>query len=343
MFYGFFIVAEGLPPIASQPEGVQLNFVALGLMLLGFVVGWKRDGAAALLIASGWTVWQISESRLEWNFFQTPLPVAALYAVCWWATHGRKTARAITATAIFAVVLFVGRLVCPANVFVGGVVSNAASGDPVTNAELRLLPRPAQPAKGSDAPNARSDRTGRFRLYVSWYAPGKEVAINAPGFTTLKTNLGPRPLGARGLRLDFKLQPERNTNHSVIEYTDYPLRENSGAEAVAAAQDASMPVVVQTIPESGSADVDPLLSELRVTFSKPMRDGSYAWVMGSEDHPEVTGPARYLADGRTSVLPVRLEPGKTYAIWLNHETERYFKGRDGQFALPYLLIFETRK
>jgi RNA polymerase sigma-70 factor (ECF subfamily) len=317
LFYGVFVVAEGLPPIALQPEGVQLNFIALALLLLGFIVGWKREGAAALLIASGWTVWQISESRMEWNLFQTPLPVAALYAACWWATHGRKTARAVTATAIFAVVLFVGRLICPANVFVGGVVSNAASGDPVTNAELRLLPRPAHPARGSDAPNTRSDRTGRFRLYVSWYAPGKEVAIDAPGFTTLKTNLGPRPLGARGLRLNFKLQP------------------SAAAEAP--------PVVIQTVPESGATNVDPELTELRATFSKPMQPGSPSWVFWSNDHPKMAGPARYLADERTSVLPVRLEPGKTYAIWLNHETERYFKGRDGQLALPYLLIFETRK
>src|SRR5690349_7396033 len=35
-FFGFFILAEGLPAIASQPEGVQLNFIALGLMLVGF-------------------------------------------------------------------------------------------------------------------------------------------------------------------------------------------------------------------------------------------------------------------------------------------------------------------
>ncbi len=64
-FYGLFILGEGLPPIGSQPEGVQFGFAALGLMLLGFVVGWKREGAAALLICSGWTLWQSPKAALR--------------------------------------------------------------------------------------------------------------------------------------------------------------------------------------------------------------------------------------------------------------------------------------
>jgi serine/threonine protein kinase len=108
VFYGVFILAEGLPPITSQPEGVQLNFAALGLMLIGFIVGWKREGAAAILIASGWTLWHVSEGHLRWNLLQTPLPIAALYAVCWWVMRGRKTARLLTITALLAVALGLG-------------------------------------------------------------------------------------------------------------------------------------------------------------------------------------------------------------------------------------------
>lgn len=104
------------------------------------------------------------------------------------------------------------------------------------------------------------------------------------------------------------------------------------------------PVVIQTFPESGAADVDTALTELRATFSKPMRDGSWSWtIWGEENFPETTGSARYLADGRTCVLPVRLKPGKLYAIWLNSEHHHDFKDREGQSAVPYLLIFETRK
>jgi RNA polymerase sigma-70 factor (ECF subfamily) len=43
------------------------------------------------------------------------------------------------------------------------------------------------------------------------------------------------------------------------------------------------------------------------------------------------------------VLPVRLEPGKVYAIWLNSGKFTNFKDADGQSAVPYLLVFKTRK
>ena len=88
----------------------------------------------------------------------------------------------------------------------------------------------------------------------------------------------------------------------------------------------------------------PLAPELSVTFSQPMQDGSWSWAVASETpFPEMTGAARYLADERTCVLPVKLQPGRTYAVWLNSEVHRNFRSRSGQAAVPYLLIFETRK
>jgi hypothetical protein len=51
----------------------------------------------------------------------------------------------------------------------------------------------------------------------------------------------------------------------------------------------------------------------------------------------------YLADQRTCVLKVRLEPGKTYAWWLNSEKFKNFQDRAGQPAVPYLLIFRTNQ
>ena len=43
------------------------------------------------------------------------------------------------------------------------------------------------------------------------------------------------------------------------------------------------------------------------------------------------------------VLPVRLEPGKTYAIWVNSEKFGNFKDADGRSAVPYLPVFRTKK
>jgi RNA polymerase sigma-70 factor (ECF subfamily) len=43
------------------------------------------------------------------------------------------------------------------------------------------------------------------------------------------------------------------------------------------------------------------------------------------------------------VLPVKLEPGKTYAIWVNSGEFGNFKDTDGRSAVPYLLVFKTKK
>lgn len=125
------------------------------------------------------------------------------------------------------------------------------------------------------------------------------------------------------------------------------LKEFAGPEIsandVAMASGLSVPpVVISTFPESGAADVDPDIRALHVTFSKPMRTNSFAWVMFTKDYPETTGPAHFQADGRTVVLPVRLQPGTFYGIWLNDERSHGFTDTSGNPAVPYLLIFQTR-
>jgi RNA polymerase sigma-70 factor (ECF subfamily) len=102
------------------------------------------------------------------------------------------------------------------------------------------------------------------------------------------------------------------------------------------------PVVVQTVPRSGDVEVDPGLTEIRVTFSKDMAEGCWSWSQLSDDtFPATTGQPRYLPDRRTCVLPVNLAPGRTYAIWLNSHRFTNFRDARGNPAVPYLLIFET--
>lgn len=120
-----------------------------------------------------------------------------------------------------------------------------------------------------------------------------------------------------------------------------------GRAGVSPAQEISLktapPVVVRTVPEAGSAAVDPGTSEIRVTFSKEMRDGSWSWATFSkESFPEMAGQPSYAADKRTCVLPVKLQPGKTYAVWVNSPLHRNFQDADGQSAVAYLLVFRTR-
>lgn len=132
-----------------------------------------------------------------------------------------------------------------------------------------------------------------------------------------------------------------------IQFISYLASAVLALELAANAQSVSLetapPVVVKTVPVAGATDVDPALTELRVTYSKDMKDGSWSWsTWGEENFPETAGKPRYLSDKRTCVLPVKLEPGKFYAVWLNSDKFKNFKDKDGRAAVPYLLTFRTR-
>lgn len=105
------------------------------------------------------------------------------------------------------------------------------------------------------------------------------------------------------------------------------------------------PSVVKTVPQAGDTAVDPALKEIRVTFSKDMmtdRMWSFCQI-SKETFPERADEIHYLADKRTCVMPVKLEPGKFYDIWLNSEKFKNFKDANGRPAVPYLLAFSTRE
>jgi RNA polymerase sigma-70 factor (ECF subfamily) len=95
---------------------------------------------------------------------------------------------------------------------------------------------------------------------------------------------------------------------------------------------------------AGAADVPASTTEIRVTFSRPMRNGDWSWVKLSDaSFPKIAGNPRFLEDQRTCVLAVSLEPGKTYAIWLNQPPHENLQDPQGHKAVPYLLVFETKR
>lgn len=118
---------------------------------------------------------------------------------------------------------------------------------------------------------------------------------------------------------------------------------SAGAEEPTVAN--SPPVVVKTVPTAGAEDVDPKLTEIKVTFSKDMLDGSWSWAQVSESSfPKSEGKISYQKDHRTCVMPVTLEAGKSYAIWINYPDKfENFKDKDGRPAVPYMLVFKTKK
>jgi RNA polymerase sigma-70 factor (ECF subfamily) len=116
------------------------------------------------------------------------------------------------------------------------------------------------------------------------------------------------------------------------------------AEPATTVQDAP-PVVVRTEPPAGDTQVDAAqVTEIRVTFSKDMADGSWSWSQVSDaTFPKMTGRPRFEKDKRTCVLPVKLEPGRAYVLWLNPPKFQGFRDADGLSAVFYPLVFETKK
>jgi Big-like domain-containing protein len=121
----------------------------------------------------------------------------------------------------------------------------------------------------------------------------------------------------------------------------------AGVAGVIAAEKLSVktapPVVVKTFPKAGDDKVNPNIKQIRVTYSKEMRDKSWsAAQMGDGSFPEVTGDLYYEKDKRTFVMPVKLKPNSTYVVLLNTKRFTNFKDVKGRSAMPYFLVFETK-
>ncbi len=101
------------------------------------------------------------------------------------------------------------------------------------------------------------------------------------------------------------------------------------------------PHVIALEPSNGATRVDAAsVAVLRATFDRPM-EGSWSWVREGGDFPETTGSAYFEEDGRTAALPVRLEPGRTYVVWLNSSRYQLFRDASGTPAPPLRWTFST--
>jgi hypothetical protein len=96
-FISWFVVAHafgagGLPNLWQAPLAVQLDFLALFLMTIGAVVGWRWEGVAAVMILSGSVLWLIVERNLPWPPGLSLL-IGVLYALTWWNSRRYSTPR----------------------------------------------------------------------------------------------------------------------------------------------------------------------------------------------------------------------------------------------------------
>jgi hypothetical protein len=106
------------------------------------------------------------------------------------------------------------------------------------------------------------------------------------------------------------------------------------------------PSVVKTVPACGDTAVPATTKEIRVTFSKDMMTKQmWSWSRHTLDSfPQISDKdgVKYLKDKRTCVLPVTLQPNKSYAIWVNSQNSNAFRDTAGHPAVPYLLVFKTK-
>ena len=109
------------------------------------------------------------------------------------------------------------------------------------------------------------------------------------------------------------------------------------------AGDELTPRVIETTPPNSTQGVDPATAELRVRYTRPIDPASFsATAISDELMPEVTGEPTYDPATNTFALPVKLQPGTTYALRFGYPPNhaRAADG-DGRAAEPSALFFAT--
>ncbi|MCC6910288.1 MAG: DUF4932 domain-containing protein [Phycisphaerales bacterium] len=104
---------------------------------------------------------------------------------------------------------------------------------------------------------------------------------------------------------------------------------------------AALPHVVRLTPPDGARDVSPDLEAIVIEFDKPMNPGGMSVVGRPADTPPSTQRGRFEQDDRVFVLPVRLEPGRTYRFSLNSIGYSGFRSADGWPLDPVAVTFST--
>jgi hypothetical protein len=102
------------------------------------------------------------------------------------------------------------------------------------------------------------------------------------------------------------------------------------------------PKVVSMTPANGATDVDAAsITELRVTFDRPMKDG-FSWTNPENKFPDTTGKATWSADRKTSTIPVKLAPHSEYVTSLNYGWYINFQSEQGIPLVPVRWTFNTK-
>ncbi len=94
-------------------------------------------------------------------------------------------------------------------------------------------------------------------------------------------------------------------------------------------------------PPDGAIDVDPARATLSATFDREMDREGWAWVIETAATAPELGASSWDPAGRTNTVVARLEPGRSYVLWINSPQFAYFKDRAGVTATPRRWSFST--
>jgi beta-lactamase regulating signal transducer with metallopeptidase domain len=118
--------------------------------------------------------------------------------------------------------------------------------------------------------------------------------------------------------------------------------EATASATIEGAEESGPPQIVKLTPENGATEVDPSLTELEVTFDRPMA-GGFSWAGGGERFPTIPEGQKpsWSADRKTCTLPVVLEPNKQYQLGLNSRSFKNFASAEGVPLEPVVYEFRT--
>jgi len=109
--------------------------------------------------------------------------------------------------------------------------------------------------------------------------------------------------------------------------------------AAGAAADA--PHALRFDPPLGASDVDPARTTMSVTFDRPMDRDGWAWVVESQESAPEVGDSSWDFGATTNTAQVKLQPGRTYVVWLNSAQYPYFRDLQGHTLPPIRWSFTT--
>lgn len=228
----------------------------------------------------------------------------------------------------------------------GAAPSGNAGGPPrVVSSTPKVGDTEVDPALSEITVKFDRDMAGGF----SWTGGGPEYP---PGREGLK----PRWLDKRTCILPVKLEAARFYRVGINSTSFRNFRSADGVPAQPSAiyfttqgasdalkRKAQKPVIVGINPKNGDQNVDPALTELRITFNVPM-GGGFSWTGGGPNFPTIPEGKKpfWTEDHLTCVLPVDLKPGSEYRLGLNSPSHKNFQSTGGVPLEPVAYSFKTR-